>query len=218
MERCELRGNRGYDGGAVHHIGLEGESVVFRDCVFVDNVAEWTGGAVFSTSLSSPLFQRCTFAANSAANRGGAIYCINYGEAHLLNCTLSDNRCDNGAGGVECWVYASAELENTILAFSTQGPAVYCNVAGSVTLTCSDVYGNAGGDWTGCIASQAGVNGNFSADPRFCDRPGGDYTLESGSPCLDAPGCGPVGALGQGCGGSTAVEETTWGGVKRIFR
>jgi predicted outer membrane repeat protein len=217
LQGCVFDGNTAYVGGGADLISSTSR-VRFEECVFTGNVASSGGGAVYSTSQAAPVFESCVFSSNSASARGGAVYCVNYGEAHLLDCTLSDNRCDNGAGGVECWAYAAAELENTILAFSTQGPAVFCNVAGSVTLTCSDVYGNAGGDWTGCIASQAGVNGNISADPRFCDRPGGDYTLESGSPCLDAPGCGLVGALGQGCEGPTAIEETTWGGVKRIFR
>ena len=96
------------------------------------------------------------------------------------------------------WYVAHAILENTIIAFSTSGEAVYCGTGSTATLACCDVYGNAGGDWVGYIAGQEGVNGNFSADPLFCDSGNGDYRLQPCSPCLDAAGCGLVGACGAG--------------------
>jgi hypothetical protein len=64
------------------------------------------------------------------------------------------------------------------------------------------VYGNAGGDWVGCIADQYGVNGNFSADPLFCDPTHDDFTLAATSPCApeNSPGeCGLIGAWPVGC-------------------
>jgi hypothetical protein len=68
-------------------------------------------------------------------------------------------------------------------------------------LTCCDIYGNAGGDWVGCIADQAGINGNFSDDPLFCDIAAGDYHLDDSSPCAPANNdCGVlIGVLGVGC-------------------
>ena len=39
------------------------------------------------------------------------------------------------------------------------------------------ICGNAGGDWTGCLAGQLGVNGNFAADPLFCDPATGESQL-----------------------------------------
>jgi hypothetical protein len=68
-------------------------------------------------------------------------------------------------------------------------------------LTCCDVYGNAGGDWVGYIADQAGINGNFSADPLFCDTANGDLHIFNASPCAPANNsCGVlIGALDVGC-------------------
>lgn len=106
-------------------------------------------------------------------------------------------------------------VENTIIAFSTLGPAMQ----GPGLFSCTDIFGNSGGDWP--EPSQIGVNGNFSANPRFCNLPGGDVSLAADSPCLAAPGCGLVGAVGQGCAATTSVEELphavrkTWGGLKR---
>jgi hypothetical protein len=112
----------------------------------------------------------------------------------------------------------SLTLENTIIAFSTTGLGIYCSDAGSIPLlTCCDLYGNAGGDWVGCIAGQAAINGNFSSDPFFCAAESGDVRLSCTSPCVNRYGCGQIGALGVGCG-PTSVEYTTWGRIKSMFR
>jgi hypothetical protein len=92
------------------------------------------------------------------------------------------------------------------------------------TLTCCDIYGNSGGDWVGCIASQNGVNGNISADPLFCHTPTGDFSVEACSPCL--PGHHPyhydcsgiIGALGAGCDCGAATQPATWGALKALYR
>lgn len=100
------------------------------------------------------------------------------------------------------------ELERVLIAFNL-GAAVDCAVTPDVSLACSDLYGNAGGDWTGPIAGLENVADNFAADPRFCDGDADDYHLADLSPCLsknrgDADGCGRVGALDIGC---TAVPD-----------
>ena len=93
--------------------------------------------------------------------------------------------------------------------------------AASATLACCDVYGNAGGDWIGCIADQYGTSGDFSAGPKFCDSNSGNFMLCENSPCASGhhpqgADCGLIGASGVGCG-PTAVECTTWGRIKAVF-
>ncbi len=68
-------------------------------------------------------------------------------------------------------------------------------------MECCDLFGNAGGDWVGCIASQDGLNGNISVDPGFCDAASGSFGLWSDSPCggLWYPDCGQIGAFGTAC-------------------
>jgi hypothetical protein len=84
-----------------------------------------------------------------------------------------------------------------------------------------------GGDWVDCIADQNGINGNMSEDPLFCDEDNDNYYLQECSPCLDAEGCGRIGALGLGCpcgGGDTAGidpyedQGATWSRIKSLFR
>ena len=54
----------------------------------------------------------------------------------------------------------------------------------------------------GCIAGQESINGNFSADPLFCDTVVGDYHLNVFSPCAAGQNsCGVlIGALDIRCG------------------
>ncbi|MFC1573117.1 right-handed parallel beta-helix repeat-containing protein [Candidatus Eisenbacteria bacterium] len=167
----EFLGNIAYRGGGVqleHSYGI-----TITNCLFVDNLATvGPGGAIFCYD-SDPIIAGCTLAGNGAAGGGGGIYCMHY---------------------------SFPQLENTIIAFSTTGEAVYCEdpEPSHPTLTCCNVYGSAGGDWVGCIADQGGLNGNFSADPRFCDMEAGDFRLASCSPCIHGE-CGQIGAFGQGC-------------------
>jgi hypothetical protein len=119
---------------------------------------------------------------------------------------------------------AAANIDHCILAFHNSARLIQCDGGPEVVeISCSDSYGNAAGDWTDwCVEAQAGLNGNFSADPLFCDGENGDLTLDGDSPCLpdhhpEGYPCGLIGALGAGCG-ATAVEPVTWGTVKTRFR
>ena len=101
-------------------------------------------------------------------------------------------------------------FENCIIAFGTGGDAVRCWYEDTdLTVRCCDVYGNSGGDWIGCIASQYGIDGNISQDPLFCDALTGDFTLDAASPCAPehSGGCGLIGAWPVGCG-STGLAPT----------
>jgi len=125
-----------------------------------------------------------------------------------LNCTFSGNAASGSAdagGGIECWNLGEAQLENCIVAFSTNGMAIRCHGTAQATLSCSDVYGNVGGDWVGYIADQSDADGNFSADPCFCDPDNGDYHLWNYSPCVQHA-CGQIGALPIACWDAQALD------------
>jgi hypothetical protein len=85
-----------------------------------------------------------------------------------------------------------------------------------VTIACSDLFGNAGGDWIGCIAGELGTNGNIAADPLFCHTDVGSLAIANDSPCAPAQSaCGLIGAVGPEC--ATAVASATWGSIKATF-
>jgi len=188
-------------------------SPTLTDCTFFGNRAsgyedDGYGGGLHCYQ-SAPTLINCTFSNNVAQaegptspwvqGNGGAISCY-YSSPTLVNCTLYENYKMNNTsegGGLWCGSSSSPILENTIIAFN-YGEALYCDdVQCHPVLTCCDLYGNSGGNWIGCIASQLGVNGNISSDPQFCGRATRDFRLISGSPCLNPSGCGThIGALG----------------------
>jgi len=96
---------------------------------------------------------------------------------------------------------ATMTFSNVIIASNFFGAAFECDDASTVAITCSDVYGNTGGDWVDAIAEQYGIDGNMSVDPQFCDGDQGDYHLSHLSPLAStANACGQlIGSLGVGC-------------------
>jgi len=61
---------------------------------------------------------------------------------------------------------------------------------------CNDWFGNR----AGAVSGVAPDTTDLSVDPQFCDVGSGDVRLDAASPLAAAPGCGPIGALGVGCG------------------
>ncbi|MGH2570681.1 MAG: right-handed parallel beta-helix repeat-containing protein [bacterium] len=242
IEDCLFEGN-----SAVHGGGLSGEGSAFTlsGCEFRDNVASETGGAISVTSVPSPSISGCQLAGNEALV-GGAIAVRNGCEPSIDTSVLVANLADQGAavwwdfltGGTMagCTLVAHDALtadggalwfnsicapfvSANIVVFGTGGGAVFAVAGNSATLGCNDVFGNAGGDALGGVVD---LGTNFSADPLFCDAPGGDYTLAPASPCLPGGPCGLVGALGAGnCGTISAgaqIETLSWSRIKALYR
>jgi predicted outer membrane repeat protein len=211
-------GNRArYGGGA----GCDDSSdPVFDGAEFRDNVAESYGGAIAFWQSSRPLIKHALLVGNHAGIGGGALWTEYIARPELHNVTAVQNDAPLGSA-----LYCGGGLPriyNTILAFGTGGAAVVCPGSGSDPLLwCSDVFGNAGGDWVGPIASQQGVEGNISSDPLFCGdlAPDDPWSLEAGSPCAAAanPVCGIVGAFDVSCGYSP-VWGTSWTAIKAMYR
>jgi predicted outer membrane repeat protein len=184
-----------------HHFLLSFENV--RSNVIIDGFtfrgAFASHGAVRCKS-ASPTFENCIFVDNHATVSGGALRCKSASPL-LRHCTFSRNSATAGAG-LFLIAGASPILENCVISFSGQGGAVYSSDGTSVpTLTCCDLFANAGGDWVDRIADQAGTGGNFSADPLFCRPEDDDVRIDENSPCAPANNeCGQlVGAGEVGC-------------------
>jgi predicted outer membrane repeat protein len=194
-------------------------SPTFTDCVFADNSGQYAGGLYLHESAAE--LTGCVFHGNTATGvhrGGGALYCDSAAPV-LTNCTFSDNGAEVAGGTIHC-LEGSPWFANCIVAFGISGPAVDCDegTVNAPLFACCDVYGNAGGDWVGCIAGQGDAGHNMSADPIFCDRPGGDFTIDATSPCAAAhvPICGLIGALDVEC--DSPVENTSWGAIKALYR
>ncbi len=190
INNCALDGPFGVGGyGGAIDVRFGG-SLKVDNCSFLHNWTYAYGGAILISNnsdleIDSSLFEgnfvKCTidFQGNLLGS-GGAIYFIG-GSCAISSCSFVGNFS-------RCWgpvVYISAlsaTVHQSIIAESDTGSAF----GGYADFTCSDIFGNAGGDWTGSIASQLGQNGNISEDPLFCGAFPGDYRLSASSPCAAA--------------------------------
>jgi hypothetical protein len=199
-----------FDGGAVSC-----SESVFQNCTFAHNTAGIAGGAAVALNTT---FDGCVFYGNSVGAlaygtdevSGGAITARS--GCTIVDCTFWGNDCSipllartttltssavaHGSAIVARGV--SIVLDRIVVAANTGSEAIYCQPVASVSVTCTDIFGNPYGDWVDCIAGHFGMNGNVSVDPMFCDAASGDFHLSSLSPCLYAE-CGVMGAFGQGC-------------------
>jgi hypothetical protein len=150
---------------------LRSSSPTIRNCIFADNVADLSGGAVRCKS-SDPVFQNCTFVGNRSMV-GGTLFCIAGSEPRFENCIIAFGQ-DGGS------VENSSNDDKPLVA-------------------CSNIFGNAGGDWTESIDSLATENNNLEIDPLFCNAAAGDYQIQASSPCTpDSNACSVlIGALGS---------------------
>lgn len=128
---------------------------------------------------------------------------------NMLENTLSHNE--------KFGIYVSGRsgpvINHTIIAFTTAGPGLVCGGETNPIVSCSNIFGNSGGDFECAVGIR-----NFSMDPLFCEPVAGNYALRSDSPCAASNNeCGALcGALPVTCD-VTAVETMTWGNVKRIY-
>lgn len=188
-----------YYSGAIHCYAST--KAIINNCMFSANSADDRGGAISCDSSSCVTMFCCTFSGNSA-EYGGGLYCMRQSVALLDRCTFYGNSANYG-GGLAC-DSSSVNLMNTIITFCTSGEAIYCGTESyAYLLKCNDIYGNAGGDYVGCLAGQNGIEGNISLDPLFCDLENENFRLQEDSPCAPFtspnPDCDLIGAWPVGC-------------------
>jgi hypothetical protein len=217
--RSRFTGNRAQSaGGGAWLLDTDPE---ITDCRFTGNTSPSRGGGLFM-SAAAPVITGALFAENSAVEAGGGILCFG-STPTIRSTTLYGNSCPLGGG-----IYVGATegptaavIERSIIAFGTAGEAVYCEPGSSADLSCSDVFGNAGGDWVGCLDGQLGQDGNLSADPMFCGAASGDFTIAHEGPCAplnSPPGCELIGAFEASCfvDGIAAGPAPALGTVLRV--
>jgi hypothetical protein len=223
IRRCKFLSNVGGASGAVSICAFAYLDVLIDGCAFCHNTADYGAAITCTTMEGSTYISNSVFCHNSAEQGGGA---IGLGEANpdIVGCTFFANSAPLGSAisGQMCW-----GCSHCILACGTGGCPIYADdPLGGAGTSCTNIYGNEGGDWVGVIADQLGQNGNFSACPGFCywEMEPYDLHLCSASPCLpgnhpDGANCGLIGALGEGCAcGPSATVPSTWGAIKAIYR
>ncbi len=163
-------------------------------CTFVRNRARRGGGAIGFYGATRSVVSDCVFQSNEALRVGGGdIECTGSARPQIVQCTFYGGKAPAG-GAISIKNSARPTLEKCIIAFCAQGEAIECQDASAAELRCCSLYGNAGGDWVGCIEAQLGIAGNCSVDPKFADPERGDTSLKRRSRLRDLKGCGLLGA------------------------
>lgn len=202
---CTFEANHGIvHGGAIYFYGLTWYEAYpkLQRVTFKQNTCNETGGAMV-TIWSSPTVLECAFIDNEAGINAGAAW-VGGEDAHptFERCTITGN-AGSTAGSFYCNAACTLTMMNSIISFGPSGAPVWCADGSIATLTCCNVYGNAGGDWTQGIEGQHGVDGNISEDPLYCFPEQGNYRLRSESPCAPFtppnPECDLIGAFPAGC-------------------
>lgn len=202
---CVIRDNvSGGSGGGIYITG-DMTTGLLEDCIIADNRCdgdEGIGGGLTVSSFATPTLRRCLVTGNTTTGQwsdGGGVY-IQFSNVVMENCTLYGNGVGGtygSAGNLGCQPlveYNTISVSHCIMSGATAGMGVSCVSSPEVIdISCSNVWGNAGGD------AVCGIGGeNFSLDPLYCDAVGGNFHLQAASPC--APGNHPGGATA--CGGA----------------
>ncbi|UCE02668.1 MAG: right-handed parallel beta-helix repeat-containing protein [Candidatus Latescibacterota bacterium] len=228
IRNCIIRScHSDFTGGG---IGVEfGAAPRIENCVVTACTAGFTGGAISVETGAAPTLVGCTFTGNRAREGGGA----HFGGAvtQVTSCLFAGNTGENRGGGVDAIFGTTLTLERSVVwnNCSANGadlfadPAIALPNGGALQLACSAVdttlVSDGGGviEWTG---------ENVFTDPGFCDpaacaiapTSAGVYgVVDSSAMLADNNACGEkIGPQEVGC--TTAVEESSWGGIKSIYR
>ena len=194
-------------------------SVVLRRNLIYDNESTSAGGGVSARDGTTIELENNIIVGNIAVGGvgGAGIELSNEAAATVVNNVLVGNE-----GGIAqlavSWSDSSADIRNNIVADSTIPGVGSYGGSYSPSMTYNDVHGNTGGEYYN-LSNPTGVDGNISVEPMFTDfSDDGDWTnddfsLASGSPCIDAgdPATGyddPDGT--QNDMGAYGGPEATW--------
>jgi len=154
-----------------------------------------SGGGMELMLNSNPVVKNNLMISNEGVY-GGGISVRTYSPIDIVNNTLSGNKASTG-GGILC-MKSSPNIINNIVVNSVEGSGIEASGEGANPyIAYNDVWGNAGGDFSG---TPMGVGNmfwgknykgtpcdqfyNISQDPMFVN-PANDFQLQCPSPCID---------------------------------
>lgn len=194
---CVFQNNTAPYGGAVY-INSPTGFPAFAKCRFFGNTAgsadeptSGIGGAILARDgFAQVVVSDCLFA-NNSANVGGAL-CAAYDIGFVLSgCTFVHNTA-YVLGAAIFLDLGISEINGCIVAYNT-GYLALESTSHPLNISCTNIFGNDGGNWVEGLEPLEAVNGNMSLDPMFCDFDHRQYNISWESPC--APGNNSCGAL-----------------------
>lgn len=209
IHHCVIEGNATtYDGAGIY---LLRSSPRLEDLEVHDNTAGRHGGAVCSGLQSNPTIRRCSLRRNHAANggglwcfsdanpvventeivwntanHGGGMFCFDACAPHLSGVTIARNTAAVQGGGILCYGDSGPTMINSILWDNSPQEATFdSGLNNSLSVAYCDVKGGLAGIVTGGHGTVDWLDANVNLDPLFADPSNDDFTLASGSPCID---------------------------------
>jgi len=210
---CTFSGNTSATGGGIYN--NTSASPTITNCMFKGNSTTTNGGGgIYNYTSASPTVTYCTFAGNVANAGGGGV--VNYANATYVNCLFSGNKGTTGGGVFNADGAKPNFKNCTIAGNSatSNGGGIYSTGSGAIpVITNCIIYGNSNGIFNSTSASAtvtysdvqyvasdgdtdySSGTGNLNLDPLFTTSPlystapftiGGDYTLQSTSPVINA--------------------------------
>lgn len=207
LEHLIISNGHADQGGAVQILG---GTVLLNHCRLEDCTAETEGGAIFVQAAQTLTLDHVLCAGSQAGSRGGAVSIDSLDQLDVTSCTVVGHGGPVPLDGTA--IYAAGptaiNITSSLFALGGQGTLIAAAEA-TLDLSCTDIYGNLGGDWVGNLAGLDLINNNLCTDPMFCQVAAGDFQLAYASPCLGFNNdCNVnVGALGLGCSEVTAAGD-----------
>ena len=174
LNNCSLTGGYSdFDGGGAYNCNL-------TNCSISSNYAVGGGGGVSGGTLVN-----CVISGNNTASDGGGVYWT----TTLYNCLVIGNHAGYGGGGYSCTFIDCTLAGNSANPIYASGGGAY-----GCTLNNCIVYNNTGAapanayssTMNYCCSPDPGGTGCITNAPLFVNQGGGDFHLQSGSPCINA--------------------------------
>jgi hypothetical protein len=177
IRRCVFRNNLAFNyGGAFYNTG--GNTTV-SECFFEGN-SSYNAPGIYAGYSGGITVINSVFSGNASEGGAGTIYVQT--NVSLANCTFYGNTSTSSSGGAAIQVYGgNLSVENCLFSNNTENGASedynqLRNTAGSLSIS-------------NCLfdtLNSYAYNNNVAGDPLFTDAAGSDFSLQAGSPAIDA--------------------------------